>query len=315
MDAAAPSDIAALPDFGVPPSDRRPVQICPPDARFDCACPGGARGVQVCSADGTALGECTCPDAGTPDDGSGGDASIVLAPSLLVAHFESALYTLDPRSNAVARVGAFSFASGDIHNHVMSDLAVDAGGVVIGITRDTLYRVDPTTAACAFLATVADDSIIGMTFASDGVIPGVAGEVLVGGSSNGTYWRIDTDRGRMTRLGQLRLGAVNYRLSGDLVSVAGAGTFATVRSGSTASTSHDELATVDPATGAITLLGNTGFSRILGLGYYRDTLYGFTRNSALIVLNARTGAGRMLSVSDSPFVGAGVATTAPTTPP
>ena len=53
-------------------------RVCVPGAQVPCACLGGGAGVQVCVADGTSLGPCSCPDAGQqPDaaDASPGDTA------------------------------------------------------------------------------------------------------------------------------------------------------------------------------------------------------------------------------------------------
>jgi hypothetical protein len=139
--------------------------------------------------------------------------------------------------------------------------------------------------------------------------------VLVGGASNGTYFRIDPVTGRSTRLGQLHRGNTTYALSGDLVSVAGAGTYATVRAIDATTGSHDQLATVNLASGALAIVGSTGFDRIDGLAYYRSTLYGFTLDGEFILINTFTGVGTRVSMPAPQFYGAGVTTVAPTLPP
>jgi hypothetical protein len=243
------------------------------------------------------------------------DNGATLYNTIVFAHSATELYAVNPRTNALSTVGTFTFPRGDSNNHAMNDLAVDADGTVVGNTRDALYRIDPTTAVCALIATLPNGNFVGLTYLPAGLIPGSTGEVLVGGASDGTYWRIDAASGRSTRLGQLRRGSTNYALSGDFVSIVGAGTFATVRASNATSSSHDQLASMNPATGELTILGNTGFDRIFGLAYYRDTLYGFTSDGKFISINIRTGVGAMVSMPAMQFYGAGVTTTAPTEPP
>lgn len=237
--------------------------------------------------------------------------------TLVYAHSETVLYAVNPRTNALTRVGMFTFPRGDTNNHSMNDIAVDADGTLVGNTVDALYRIDPLTAACTLVAALPDGNFVGLTYLPAGVLAGSTGEVLVGGARDGTYWRIDTATGRSTRLGQLRRGSTSYALSGDIVSIVGAGTFATVRAANAASTSTDQLASMNPATGELTLLGDTRFERIFGLAYYRNTLYGFTRDGEFISMNIRTGAGARVSMPSPvvPFYGAGVTTLAPTAPP
>ena len=238
--------------------------------------------------------------------------------TIVYAHSETVLYAVNPRTNALTRVGTFTFPRGDTNNHSMNDVAVDADGTLVGNTQDALYRIDTGTAVCSLIATLPDNhNFVGLTYLPSGVLPGTTGEVLVGGARDGTYWRIDPSTGRSTALGQLRVRSALYGLSGDFVSTA-AGTFATVRAANATSGSHDQLANMNPQTGELTLpSGNTGFDGIFGLAYYRDTLYGFTRAGEFIRINIRTGVGTLVSMP-SPvvlFYGAGVTTLAPTAPP
>lgn len=235
--------------------------------------------------------------------------------TLVYAHSEDTLYAVNPRTNALTRVGEFTFPSGDRNNHSMNDVAVDADGRLVGNTQDALYEINTATAACTLIRTLPDGNFVGLTYIPVGIIPGTTGEVLVGGATSGTYWRIDPGTGRSTQLGQLRVGSTNYALSGDIVSITGAGTFATVRRTNAGSDANDLLASMNPQTGALTIIGDTGVKRIFGLAYYRNTLYGFTSAGAFVRLDIRTGAGTVLSMPTMQFYGAGVTTIAPTAPP
>ena len=66
--------------------------------------------------------------------------------------------------------------------------------------------------------------------------------------------------------------------SGDLVSVAGFGTVATVKHGTTG---HDFLARIDPNTGTATIIGDTGFQDIWGVG--RPTFELFTIGTLVVI--------------------------------
>ncbi|MBI5512392.1 MAG: hypothetical protein HY909_01410 [Deltaproteobacteria bacterium] len=250
------------------------------------------------------------------DTGPGLDQTVVYA------HSDTVLYSVDPRSLAVRMVGTFSFLPGDMNQHGMTDLAVDAEGRITGVTRDALYRIDDRTARCTLItaldrALTGSDAFVGLTYLPAGTLDPV-NEALVGGTtgtSGGTLWRIDPATGRSTMLGRLRAGGMSYNLSGDLVSVLGAGTYVTLRRLNATSTDSDLLATVDVRTGELRVLGATGFDRIFGLAYWRATLYGFTREGEFLTLDARTGRGMRASMPAMQFSGAGVTTLAPTAPP
>jgi hypothetical protein len=262
----------------------------------------------------------TTPDAATADAPTVQDGIVPLdaAPppqvTLVYAHTDTVLYAVDPTTNMVRVVGTFGFPT-DGHMHEMTDLAVDADGRVVGSTRDALYQVNPTTAACTLLAPLPGDrGFVGLTYLPVGVLDD-HNEVLVGGAQDGTYWRIDPRTGDATMVGRFR---DNWQLSGDIVSIAGAATYATVRHAPTGGAPQpDSLATIDPRTGAVTIIGtNTGFSRIFGLGYWRSTLFGFTRDGEFIIIDATTGRARLVSTTMpvAPFAGAAVSTLAPVAP-
>lgn len=231
-------------------------------------------------------------------------------PAIVFAHSDTQLFAVDPLTAppAFRIVGTFAFPPGDAYSHVMTDIAVDANGAITGVTQNALYRIDPTTAACTLLEPLPGmHTFVGLTFVPAGVLD-PTNEVLVGGAIDGTYWRIDATTGAATMLGRFQGG---WLLSGDLVSIAGAATYVTVRRSSTGT---DSLATLDLATGALTIIGDTGFRSVFGLGYWRATLYGFSRSGQFITIDVRTGASQQVSMPVRQFSGAGVTTIAPITP-
>ena len=96
--------------------------------------------------------------------------------------------------------------------------------------------------------------------------------------------------------------------SGDLVSVTGLGTLATVkRSGSTT----DWLAKVDMSTGVATPIGDTGFGSIWGLGFWKNKVFGFTSGGAFVLIDPSTGVATSVETGSPTWWGAGVTTSAP----
>jgi hypothetical protein len=277
-----------------------------PDRGFPSDALGDGAGLADGSADGAPLDasrDATPDRAPIPIDVP--DTSLDM--TIVYAHSDTTLYAVDPRTNAFSTVGMFAFPT-DGHQHAMTDIAVDAAGNVVGVTGDALYAVNEHTAACTLLAALPGmHQFVGLTYLPVGVLD-PANEVLVGGATDGTYWRIDATTGNATQLGQFQGG---WGLSGDIVSVAGAATYATVRRSTSAT---DSLAIIDPRTGAVTILGDTRFSRIFGLGYWRSTLFGFTRTGQFIIINATNGSARMISMPAMQFSGAGVTTVAPVAP-
>lgn len=261
-----------------------------------------------------ASGDALSPDTGimgfdiapipVRDNGSSDDMTVVYV------HSDTVLYAVDPRANTLRTVGTFGFPS-DGNTHNMTDIAVNADGELIGVTVDAIYRINATSAACTLLSALpGNHRFVGLTFLPAGVFDATR-EVLVGGATDGSYWRIDTTTGNSMSIGQFQSG---WGLSGDIVSVRDAATYATVRRVSGSGTAHDSLAEINPRTGSVRIIGDTGFDRIYGLGYWRGTLYGFTRDGAFITISSSNGRGRMVSMPAMQFSGAGVTTLAPVAP-
>lgn len=256
----------------------------------------------------------------TPDGGtlaSAGDVPTLdtqgssddLDNTIVYAHSDTTLYAVDPRTNAFSTVGTFTFPSGDTNSHTMTDLAVDASGNVVCTSANALWQVNPNTALCTLMTTLpSGHSFVGLTYVPVGVLD-PAQEVLVGGATDGSYWQININTGAVTQLGQFQDG---WQLSGDIVSIAGGQTWATVRR---SSDSDDSLATLDPTSGALTILGDTHHESIFGLAYWRTTLYGFTHDGEFLTINSETGEAHVVSTPVMQFSGAGVTTLAPTAPP
>jgi hypothetical protein len=232
---------------------------------------------------------------------------------LVYAHSDDTLYTVDPTTRNVVRVGSFAFPT-DGRMHTMTDLAVDAMGRITGVTQDALYTIDPMSARCTLiraLPTTNTRVFVGLSWLPVGALDPAA-EVLVGGATDGTLWRIDATTGQTRMVGTLPSG---WGISGDLVSIRGAATYATVRRTSGTSTT-DTLVTLTFGSGVtMRTIGEVGFRSLYGLGYWRQTLYGFSRAGELIAIAANTGRGTRVSMPAMQFSGAGVTTVASIAPP
>ena len=225
---------------------------------------------------------------------SGGDVAVY-------AHSADSLYRIDPETLSVTLVAAFNFP--DLFGQ-MTDIALDQSGQMIGISFDTVYSVDKTTAVCTFIAQL-DRPFNGLSFVPVSEIDGATSEVLVGAAEEGTLHRLDPATGVSTRIGSY---GGDYTSSGDIVSVAGFGTVAPAKSFAAAS---DLLVRVNPMTGAVTPIGETGVTNIWGLGFWGDKVYGFTEDKQFVLIDVTTG--RATKVSSSASVswwGAGVTTAA-----
>lgn len=240
------------------------------------------------------------------------DAGIVEDEVIVWAHSASTLYAFDPRENTVTAVGDFTMTDGTPIED-MTDLAVDKDGRVLACNYTSLWDVDTASAESTFVADFpidVDARFFGLTFLPEGVLDDAA-ETLVGATSTGEYYRIDADTGASELVGQFSDGFV---LSGDIVSVEGAGTFATVKRDDLAT---DALVELDPATGDVTRIGTEiGTVSLFGLGYWRSHLYGFSSRGELVDIDIERGTGSTVTADTGTdqFWGAGVTTIAPVGP-
>ncbi|HEY1956382.1 MAG TPA: hypothetical protein VGH28_12240 [Polyangiaceae bacterium] len=274
------------------------------------------------------------------DGGSGGDSGGD-APAIIYAHTDTKLYSLDPLTQKVSDIGAFSAGSS---TPVITDLAVDASGNVWVNSETAIYRAAvPTAPGPVQLTLVSQISgssgqkFYALGFAPAGVLD--ATETLVAGDSAGALYAIATS-GQTTDLGTFGTdGSGNaYELSGDVVFYEQNGTargLATIRScpKGSCSTTNDLLAEIDVAAMSAAyqsktpgnlrkqLIGSgTGFGRLFGVGAWNSDVYAFSRSGsnqpAQLVRIDGTGAGTSIATFGqitSGWSGAGVTTKAPVT--
>lgn len=222
---------------------------------------------------------------------------------VVYAHSATELYKVDPATFAVTLVGKFGWPSG---SDQMTDIALDRKGKLTGISFDTVYSVDPKTAACTYLAaldTLGSGTFNGLSYIA--VQGADVKEVLMASAADGSLYEVDPATGKSKKLGAFGGGLGS---SGDLVSVKGLGTLATVKQGFGLT---DWLAKVDPLTGAAAIIGDVGFKDVWGLGYWKDKVYGFSEGAQFILIDPKTGKGTAQSSGSAAWWGAGVTTSAP----
>jgi hypothetical protein len=276
---------------------------CSPDSREDDDDQGGggfdAGGVDAGTADASPF-----VDATPLDDGS----TPPFEDGVIYAHSPDRLYQIDPDSYEVTEVGPFVWPA-DIGFDQMTDIAIDKTGTMIGVSFTRVYRVDPLTAGATYLAPLAR-SFNGLSFIADALPENP--EILIGSSGDdGTVWKIDPATGATTQIGEYGNG---FYSSGDIVSIEGFGTVATVKGGSSPG-NGDWLAKLDPVTFNATVIGSgTGFSDIWGLGFWKGKVFGFSDASKMLLIDPTSGVATELSTSSFAWWGAGVTTTAPIIP-
>jgi hypothetical protein len=189
---------------------------------------------------GVSLGD----SGGGSTDGSNGGDVIVTTVTTVYAHTDTALYTLDPSTNAVTLVGSFAGMGDSAYNEI-TDLAVNAENEVYVNTETQVFKAAVPSSPgpvnltpVATLATAKDQYFYALAFAPAGVLG--SGETLVGGDNVGNLYAIDLTTTPATLKNLGNFGGVPgsttgeiFALSGDLVfytdATAGATGLATIR--------------------------------------------------------------------------------------
>lgn len=267
------------------------------------------------------------PDGGPEIDG-GTDAAVVgrdvgplpdtngLNDVLIYAHSSGTLFSFSPVTTTVTSIGRFTDPTG-ANAPAMIDLAVDSAQNVVTSSATDLWHVDVTNAHVTSLGqfdVTAGEQFYALTFLAQGELHADR-ETLVGATNMGAYYEIDPTNAHTTFLGQYPDGWLS---SGDLVSIHGLATYATIRrNGDT----HDTLAQITFASdGSSTIRvigpivdGATEFNHIFGLGYWGRSIYGFSSIGELVQIDRMTAAGTLATMDTGTmqFYGAGVTTVAP----
>src|SRR5262249_51081100 len=116
---------------------------------------------------------------------------------------------------------------------------------------------------------------------------------------------LESHTGASTAIGNYGGGLTS---SGDVVSVSGFGTVATVK---TTTGQGDYLATVDTLSGKAKTVGATGIGDIWGLAFWKDKIFGFTNTNQFVLIDPKTGNAQVVQTGNVAWWGAGVTTLAP----
>jgi hypothetical protein len=287
------------------------VAACGPDAKSH-ADAGGGGGPDAADGPIDATPVVDAPPG--PPDGSEPDFSKVYV------HSGQVLYRLDTATLEPVEIGPFA----NLGNQSMTDIAVDKDDRMIGITLDKIYTVDVDTGTATLLHEVESSApaFTSLSFVPLDLDDPDSAERLVAAADDGTVYEIDPDTGNTAMIGSYGSAAGGLiRSSGDIVAVRGLGIYATVTIGEPL-TDPDYLARIDPATWAATPLGvGTDYDKIFGVGFWRDTIYGFvdrgsggSGGGAIVTLDPNTGASTLVDEGTIRWFGAGVTTDAPIIP-
>jgi hypothetical protein len=258
----------------------------------------------VCAACGPAGRE--VPDANILDAASTPDAAIdVLGMTYVYANTPESLYRVDPDTLMVTKIGDFIFPTA-IAPGLITDIAIDKNGIMLGVTNDAVYRIDSTTARLTLLSDELTGGFNGLSFVPAALVGESGADILVGTrADDGLVFRIEVTTGHATSIGDMG----DFHSSGDLVSVSDFGT-AQIATG-VINGSFNRLVRLEPPGFAGTAVGSTGFIQLWGLAYWKNRLFGFTYAGEIIVLDQTTGKGEVVQSGGPQWFGAAVTTSAP----
>jgi hypothetical protein len=248
------------------------------------------------------------PDASPADAVAALPDGFVPFQGWIYAHSNTELFHVDPRTLAVIDVGPFQWPAGS-ENEFMTDLAVDKEDHLTGISFGAVYAIDADTAKCTYLSPLSRE-FNGMSYVPASEMGATGDDVLIGTALDGSIWRIDPMTGASTEVGSFGGG---YISSGDLVSVEGFGTIATVNLND--QDGIDLLARIDlKHGGTASIIGNTGMYDLWGVGFWGGKVYGFAATNELVDLDLTTGKASLITKGPVNWWGAGVTTIAPIVP-
>lgn len=251
------------------------------------------------SSEADAQGSAADASPGSTDAPSGDAQSAENA--AVYAHTGEGLYRVDPDSLEVSLVGNFSFTG---TAGAVTDIAIDRAGNMLGITFDGVFAIDKTTAHATQLSSTTF-GFNSLSFLPTNPADPNSPEILIAADFDGDVHEINPQTGVATVRGNFGGGVSS---SGDIVSVRGFGTVATVN---VPGKTNDHLAWVNPTTFAASVIGDTGVDRIFGIGFWKGTVYGFTDGGRFVTIDVSTGVATTVEQGALKWYGAGVTTSAP----
>ena len=242
------------------------------------------------------------PDASGGADSGGGNGDATIGQTYVYAHTMSTLYRVDPDTLAISMVGNFNWPNG---SDMMTDIAIDKNGMMLGLSFTSVYRIDPATAKATLLSNGLTGTFNGLSFVPASQLGQTGDDVLVATrNADGIVFRVDPASGQTTQIGNMG----SFVSSGDLVSIDGFGTVLTAGNG----LSNDQLVRLAPQTFAATPIGtDIGYANIWGLAFWKNRIFGFTNVGQFVLIDPTTGHGSVVQSNGPAWWGAAVTTSAP----
>jgi len=238
---------------------------------------------------GNTTGTGTGTGTGNTTTGGSTGSSICSSQSCVVyASADHDLYQVDPNTLQESHLCTFGGALTSSTADVVTDIAVTPDGTLYAITETALYTVNPSSCAATKVSTLSQAGTrwVGLTF--------TAGNTLLAADGSGNVATIDTSTGTITPSGSFGGGLV---CSGDIVAINDANQ--TVYASANGTSGNDKLVTLNPTTGAASVVGNIGYSSVFGLGFWAGKLYGFTHSGQILSIDPSSGAATVIGTEST----------------
>ncbi len=242
--------------------------------------------------------------SGTHHDGTGSSGSNN-ASYPIYAHSDTVLYTIDLGTKALVTIGNFNSPASD----VITDLAVAPNGTIYVISETALYTASASDGHVTKLGSLSACGSRGVALTT------TANGDLWMGDFKGKLCKIDIS-GAAPVVGAPVTMSGGMALAGDFVGIGDGTIFGTAYKLSDASTqNNNSLVKIDVTTGAVTMIGPSGFPKLFGTSFQNDVVFGFTHDGTghVVTIDRTTGVGTLYATFVDPatnmgisFAGAGV---------
>jgi hypothetical protein len=232
----------------------------------------------------------------------------VASVNAVYAHTQDALYRMDVKTLKLDYVGNFNNEGAPWTQ--VTDIGIDRYGVLYAVTFNQIGVCQPKTAKCRVLGSL-PQMFNGMTLIPGAELGSESPDALIGVAVSGDWYRLELAGSGVKSTYYGGYGP-KYSSSGDVFSIEGVGTFATViKSGSFGG---DWLVRVDPKSGVVVeeIAQISNLSALYGVAGWTQSAFIFSENGTIVQVDLPTGA--VLDVpSDvvAPWWGAGVRTVIP----